>query len=328
MNTHEELREQECAKAKAKSLAKSLALIEQAEALFPIGLIKSKASLAEIEAICREAHVPFVDLSFPPSDKSLWFSYKSAGRTESERRLLTSDLAPSMHIPSNGFPVVWLRPSEFAKPGEVWQLFKGEIETGDIKQGGVGDCWFMASVACLAEFPELVRDLFVQSEVSEFGVYQVHLYKNGLKMTYTLDDLFPCMSWINEPMYARANGPELWVMLLEKAFAAAHGSYAQIEGGMPIEALIDLTGAPYRTFWFSDEVVKAQLASGHFFDYLLECTEKRYLMNTYTKLDWGQKMGDVKDGLVICHAYSVIRVVRTRNGNHELCQLRNPWVSV
>ena len=37
----------------------------------------------------------------------------------------------------------------------------------------------------------------------------------------------------------------MWVLLLEKAYAKAYGSYFKIESGDPAIALRDLTGAPY-----------------------------------------------------------------------------------
>jgi calpain-15 len=61
-----------------------------------------------------------------------------------------------------------------------------------------------------------------------------------------IDDFIPCKS--GKPAFSRANGNELWVLLLEKAYAKAYGSYFKIEGGNPAIALRDLTGAPYVNF--------------------------------------------------------------------------------
>lgn len=61
-----------------------------------------------------------------------------------------------------------------------------------------------------------------------------------------MDDYFPCVKNNKgfRPSFTRANGNELWVMILEKAWAKIHGSYSQIEAGFTRECLHDLTGAP------------------------------------------------------------------------------------
>jgi calpain-15 len=41
------------------------------------------------------------------------------------------------------------------------EVFYKKIEPNDIKQGGLGDCWFMCALASLAEMPYLVERLFI-----------------------------------------------------------------------------------------------------------------------------------------------------------------------
>lgn len=55
-------------------------------------------------------------------------------------------------------------------------------------------------------------------------MYRVKFCKNGVWVTVTVDDYFPCYPE-GEPLFARAHGNELWVMLLEKAYAKLHGNY-------------------------------------------------------------------------------------------------------
>ena len=58
-----------------------------------------------------------------------------------------------------------------------------------------------------------------------------------------LDDFIPCTK-DKKPAFSKANGPEGWVMMLEKAYAKVYGAYDKIEAGITSHALRDLTGAP------------------------------------------------------------------------------------
>lgn len=56
-----------------------------------------------------------------------------------------------------------------------------------------------------------------------------------------------------QPAYAKSgNGDasELWVMILEKAFAKHYGSYKALDGGLVHMGLVDLTGGAAETIQF------------------------------------------------------------------------------
>ena len=85
--------------------------------------------------------------------------------------------------------------------------------------------------------------LFITDVTNEFGIYAVKLTKNGEAKEVVIDDYFPCFSY-GECCFTKAHGNELWVLILEKAWAKIHGSYERIEAGLAHNVMRDLTGAP------------------------------------------------------------------------------------
>ena len=195
----------------------------------------------KVNQICEEKKIRFVDLEFPPLIDSL-------------------DYDPATQAITDGLKQIeWKRPQEFMKADEPIEVFSGSIAAADIIQGGLGDCWFLSALAALTEFPELVKDLFIDASehYNKNGCYDLQFYKNGLDRVVRLDDFFPCNPGImNGPKYSRCNGNELWVLLAEKGFAKMHGSYAAICAGFTSEALMDLTGCPVKTYRLDDSQVK------------------------------------------------------------------------
>ena len=61
----------------------------------------------------------------------------------------------------------------------------------DIKQGRCGDCYFLASLSALAEYPDRISRIFLTHEVNTAGCYAVQFYVNGEKRTIVVDDYFP-----------------------------------------------------------------------------------------------------------------------------------------
>ena len=110
--------------------------------------------------------------------------------------------------------------------------------------------------------------------ILENGCYCVWLNINGEWKPYVLDDWIPVVS--GKPAFSQAKGPELWVLLLEKAYAKAYKSYLNLEGGDPATALRDLTGAPTESIEFEDKTDK------EIFKFLLTAEKNKWILTCYT----------------------------------------------
>mmetsp|Transcript_12340 Transcript_12340/g.16737 ORF Transcript_12340/g.16737 Transcript_12340/m.16737 type:complete len:166 (+) Transcript_12340:237-734(+) len=133
------------------------------------------------------------------------------------------------------------------------QVFFNEVSPSDIKQGLLGDCYFLSVLSVLSEEPKRITRLFLTDKQNNLGVYGIRICKNGEWKEVVVDDYIPC--WKDGPAFSKAHGNELWVILLEKAWAKLHGSYERIEAGFAENVLRDLTGAPTEVIETSDETL-------------------------------------------------------------------------
>lgn len=97
-------------------------------------------------------------------------------------------------------------------------------------------------MAALAEHPYRVRNIFIERKRNEWGLFGVNFYKNGTKHEVIVDDHIPTKD--DEPCFSWTKGNELWVVILEKAWAKVNGDYCKIIGGQSHETFRDITGAP------------------------------------------------------------------------------------
>lgn len=121
----------------------------------------------------------------------------------------------------------------------------------------LGDCYFLSPLSCLAEHPERIIKLFVTDKANEFGCYGMRICKNGEWKEVVVDDYIPCLNGV--PCFSNAAGNELWVILLEKAWAKLHGSYERIEAGFAEHVFHDLTGAPTDVYETENEDIFAKM---------------------------------------------------------------------
>lgn len=147
-------------------------------------------------------------------------------------------------------------------------VFHKDIEPSDIKAGPYSYKWILCALATLAERPNLVERLFLTKEFKPNGAYRMKINKNGVWNELTIDDYMPCQL-DGPPLFTRSHGNELWVLLLEKAYAKLHGSFESLKHGHPNEALQDFTGFPTVVYDFNDPEMENILKTGDFFKLLV-----------------------------------------------------------
>ena len=113
----------------------------------------------------------------------------------------------------------------------------------------------------------MIERLFLSRHVNEMGIYRVKICKNGEWQIVTVDDLVPCYPH-GEPLFSSSIQNDLWILILEKAYAKLHGGYYYLRDGFVNEALLDLTGCPSISYDLEDEFVKHFIENGQFWDLL------------------------------------------------------------
>ena len=126
------------------------------------------------------------------------------------------------------------------------KLFEDSIDPRDVSQGAVGDCWLIAAFAAAAEHPGLLMRLFQSKRANVRGKYNVKLFDWQAKrwVVVSVDESLPATSKGGKALFAQPRGREIWVALLEKAFAKFVGSYGALDGGQTAWAMNALTGDP------------------------------------------------------------------------------------
>jgi hypothetical protein len=122
------------------------------------------------------------------------------------------------------------------------------------------------------------------------------------------------------PAFSKSIDQELWVMLLEKAWAKVYTSYKRTEAGYPEEPLHDLTGAPIKQIYTRRSSNKDEE-----WNYLYKASQLDYSM--VCSSNPGSDADKSQSGVVQGHAYTLLKVdfLNFQGQQVKLVQLRNPW---
>ncbi|XP_064341417.1 calpain-10 isoform X2 [Camelus dromedarius] len=252
----------------------------------------------------------FRDAAFPASDSSLFSSFSTPLAQFREE-------------------ITWRRPQEIcATP----RLFADNPQEGQVKQGLLGDCWFLCACAALQKSQHLRDQVFPPGQPSWLertyrGSFTCRVWQFGHWVEVTIDDRLPCLA--GRLCFSRCQREDVfWLPLLEKVYAKVHGSYEHLWAGQVADALVDLTGGLAER-WNLKDLART---SGHQDrPVATECRTCRQLLGLKDRCLLSCSVLSPRTGsgaLGSFHAFIVsdLRELRGRAGQSILLlRIQNPW---
>lgn len=272
--------------------------------------------------------------------------------------------------PSSNFPpwedLTWKSPRDWLDSAS---FASGNIASNDVEQGALGDCWFIGALSVLATRDELVCGSVKEMSTAEQvvaetvpgiskgvypplfhpfaakGLYVFRFFKDESWRYVIVDERLPVFEGNGDPQYVfghcREPG-ELWVPLLEKAYAKLHGCYESLGGGLIDDALVDMTGLVSYKLKLTGkggyfEVPPAQQGplADQLWEQLMTFKKNGTLMGC--SADGAGVESDImiqgeNTGLLARHAYGIVDLLYVVNPKahntkkrHRLIRVRNPW---
>ncbi|CAK9023201.1 unnamed protein product [Durusdinium trenchii] len=229
---------------------------------------------------------------------------------------------------------------------------KGDTAGGLIHQGGGTDWVRAAEIAEKDGWKRTVKTieghnfLMVASKhliCCRIAALATRRHRRGVKgqlgtewKTIVIDEKIPCYAGTTKPRFAQANSREIWVLLMEKAFAKMYGGYDKLEGGVMSWALSAITGNPAVNFLRMSGVWNAfkpagggqltqegEFSDDEFFKFLHRIRRNGAFICCSTIVPPDRK------GLINGHAYSVLDLQTvapdvTSGEYFRMVQIRNP----
>jgi len=185
---------------------------------------------------------------------------------------------------------------------------------GDIGQGLLGSCYFLAALAATAnEHPQIIEDMFVERASWANNIFKTKWLVNGKETVVSVDNMIPADDAGTFFAKQSATG-EFWPVILAKAWAKIYGSFNAIEGGVPGNVVAAITRAPV-TYNHHNKISPEAL-----FKLLLDATQAKFPMTA------GTSSNAPKYGLALGHAYAILSAFTHPTYGHVV-KMFNPWRS-
>lgn len=195
-----------------------------------------------------------------------------------------------------------------SKPIGKVPMDDADMQYNDVKQGQLGDCWLASTLAVVGKNdPQFIRD-HIKYDASA-NTYTVTLYDGrGNSVNITVDATAPAGAMRNPDESFN------WMTVYEKAFASYAGSYAELDGGHPYDAMRIMTG---RQAEAQNDMPLSTIEEG------LK-NGKVYVANSENGSTWWPFDSEVDKPQVVGNHSYIVDTVEMRDGERKI-HLINPW---
>lgn len=279
----------------------------------------------------------WVDQSFPPKQESIFGAAPNVLNQERDGwENISWKSWPNENTHNTGCDYPSLFPTDGAKPGSV-------------RQGRIGDCYFLSAVSAVAEMQKGAIESLITSTPQAFsaGISICRFYVDCRWIDVPVDHYLPHFRESGRLAFSFSDPGTLWVSILEKAWAKIHGSYLAIEGGTTHTVFRAFSGAPCLHYDLSEVRCPSaqQIAKGVLdafncciggcvsSDQSTKSTETVWNALKEANVKKYPVCADVdsviingsKGGLLVDHSYTVLDVWDGGVWGNRAVKLRNPW---
>ena len=189
--------------------------------------------------------------------------------------------------------------------GKEIVILPKKIDCSNFNQGSIGDCYLISCVSALSQIPQLLNFIMglssVECENKNGNIFCVNFFIDGKWQKVYIKDSFPVFVKNDkvELVGVKPKENEVFLMILEKAWAQINGGYDRIEGGQSkniFELFIGSTGDFIDSKGCdADKLYKAIKENEKDFGTLSPCGAKYYKKTKELKKQIDQKQISEKD---------------------------------
>ena len=111
---------------------------------------------------------------------------------------------------------------------------------------------FFHAASVLSSVPGLIENIFKTKTINQENCYELYVYIKGKYQIVILDDYFPVIKNTTALRFSKPDKEEIWLPLLEKAYAKTHGGYGSLITCDTSSIIQCFTGNPVEKINISD----------------------------------------------------------------------------